>query len=1191
MTGIAAVMISPDQRTTTITLNSHELRVLSWNIHDQRSRADGTKSDNPEFLRILEDHHIFCLQETKGEILIPNYKCFNKNRAGSRSGGLCIGVHRSLTTGLVEINTRSENIVCVTLEPHKDEGLTIVNVYDSPDNSSYSRRRLANGNDDHQTTLEELLELYDDKLSEKSETVLVGDFNARTGPVNIDFDSHIADSLKKSSPSRSLRSSRDAILNPRGRAFLDVLACTNLRLLNGSIVGDTLGEYTCQTYNGCSVVDYIAVSEQIKRHVSRFQVLELNRFSDHRPCSCTISYNRTDFLPVADISGIMEEAPVKPKWDSSDISQGFSYLNAQKNPNILSALAELNTRACSTKHEVEELNKDIVHILSSVSDSNAQKVRNGQNLVTSTKVKRRPRMRAKNPWFNSACILLKRKVKLLARAYGRSPLNQSTRKEYYSAKKEYRKQVKSAKAVFIADLSRDVNCGKNINWKRFKQLKKLQPAGARLDIFDMRNFVTFFRNLYSKETLSEERLSELKYDNGSANQNQRQELTSALNGEITDEELKSAIRQLKTGKAVAQDCILNEFIKWSGTELRNAIRRLFNICLDIGAYPWNTSLVTPLHKKGSIYDPNNYRAIAVSSNLGKLFSSILLKRLTTFRASACPDTPNQLGFCKGAQTVDHILTLYTCIDKYVNTQKGRLYTCFVDYAKAFDTVSRDALLYKLHKMGIGGKFFDCLSYMYKNSSAKIKLLGKLSEAIDICIGTEQGHPMSPELFKCFIHELSLQLDQTDVDECPKLDETPISHLLWADDLVLMSLSKDGLQQLLNVLFQYCADWGLSVNISKTAVMVFNRSGKLLKESLTLSFGDTQLPSTREYCYLGITFAVSGSLRVTQDKLRQKGFRAYFSLKRTVDVNAMNKQTVFKLFDALVMPVVGYGSQVWLAETNFVKLFSPAARDLDLSLASVARDPMERLHLSFLKWNLGVGKRTSNAPVWGDCGRMPIGLVLLMQQLDYYKRLELMDLEEGDQPRLVVAALREQRTLKLKWFQGIENASRLIGQRNPKNTLNDRFLEIWEKDRKENSKLRFYNKVKETFGLEPYVTSSLKYKERKRVAQLRMSSHQLRVERGRYQQNLNDSMRKSCETCMDTATGRLLAELPFSHQPIEENEEHVIRTCPLYHDIRGRLSESLKSTIFRSIQSMFDEEHIKESARFIKKLFKRRFDVE
>ena len=65
----------------------------------------------------------------------------------------------------------------------------------------------------------------------------------------------------------------------------------------------------------------------------------------------------------------------------------------------------------------------------------------------------------------------------------------------------------------------------------------------------------------------------------------------------------------------------------------------------------------------------------------------------------------------------------------------------------------------------------------------------------------------------------------------------------------------------------------------------------------------------------------------------------------------------------------------------------------------------------------------------------------------------MDMEKSDTTSLVVAALREQHTLKLKWIQGIENVSRLIGQRNPKNTLNDRFLEIWEKDRKENSKLR------------------------------------------------------------------------------------------------------------------------------------------
>ena len=90
--------------------------------------------------------------------------------------------------------------------------------------------------------------------------------------------------------------------------------------------------------------------------------------------------------------------------------------------------------------------------------------------------------------------------------------------------------------------------------------------------------------------------------------------------------------------------------------MRLTICHLLNECLKIGAYPWNTSLVTPLHKKGSIQDPNNYRAIAVASNLEKLFSMILFQKLVNYRAVYQPDTPNQLGFCKGAQTSDHNIT-------------------------------------------------------------------------------------------------------------------------------------------------------------------------------------------------------------------------------------------------------------------------------------------------------------------------------------------------------------------------------------------------------------------------------------------------------------------------------------------------------------------------------------------------------
>ena len=172
----------------------------------------------------------------------------------------------------------------------------------------------------------------------------------------------------------------------------------------------------------------------------------------------------------------------------------------------------------------------------------------------------------------------------------------------------------------------------------------------------------------------------------------------------------------------------------------SALVHVFNQCLQNQVYPWKESLVTPLHKKGSSYDTNNYRAIiAVSSNIEKLFSSILLKRLVTFRSTEFPDPPNQLGFTKGAEKADHILTLKTVIDKYVKLEKksgARLFTAFMDFSKAFDTVCREALLYKLWTYGVRGNFFGVLEDMYTSSCARIKLLGKLSERIEVLIGTK-----------------------------------------------------------------------------------------------------------------------------------------------------------------------------------------------------------------------------------------------------------------------------------------------------------------------------------------------------------------------------------------------------------------------------------------------------------------------
>ena len=118
---------------------------------------------------------------------------------------------------------------------------------------------------------------------------------------------------------------------------------------------------------------------------------------------------------------------------------------------------------------------------------------------------------------------------------------------------------------------------------------------------------------------------------------------------LTMEELQTAIKGLKSGKASSFDHISNEIIKAFDSRLQNLLLCLFNTCLRLGVYIWNQSVITPLHKKGDIANPDNYRAIAVCSCLGKLLSSMLLNRLIVHRDAHFPDPPNQAGFKKGSQ--------------------------------------------------------------------------------------------------------------------------------------------------------------------------------------------------------------------------------------------------------------------------------------------------------------------------------------------------------------------------------------------------------------------------------------------------------------------------------------------------------------------------------------------------------------
>ena len=135
------------------------------------------------------------------------------------------------------------------------------------------------------------------------------------------------------------------------------------------------------------------------------------------------------------------------------------------------------------------------------------------------------------------------------------------------------------------------------------------------------------------------------------------------------------------------------------------------------------------------------------------------------------------------------------IEKYVKTQKKKVYVAFVDFSKFFDKINRHIMLYKLLKYGITGKIYQILKSVYSDTSFAIKIGGRVSPPFQAVNGLKQGCCLSPALSNIFQNDLHEIFD----NNCDPVSIGAIilNSISWADDLILMSLSKDGLQECLN----------------------------------------------------------------------------------------------------------------------------------------------------------------------------------------------------------------------------------------------------------------------------------------------------------------------------------------------------------------------------------------------------------
>ncbi len=230
------------------------------------------------------------------------------------------------------------------------------------------------------------------------------------------------------------------------------------------------------------------------------------------------------------------------------------------------------------------------------------------------------------------------------------------------------------------------------------------------------------------------------------------------------------------------------------------------------------------------------------SSLGKTLNCILNTRLDNFFSANEKIHASQIGFKQKSRTMDHMFVLNTIIKAYKQKRK-RVYACFVDFRKAFDTVPRVGLLLKLKRTGCSQLFYSLIKDMYSHVNLAVKTRGKVTNYFKSEIGVCQGDVLSPNLFKIYINDLASTLHTS---RSPvTIGNTKIPCLLYADDMVILSESEVGLQEYIDYLSKYCRKWGLTVNDKKTQIACFN-SPQNATSNMNIKYNGCNLKQSNEY---------------------------------------------------------------------------------------------------------------------------------------------------------------------------------------------------------------------------------------------------------------------------------------------------------------------------------------------------------
>ena len=650
--------------------------------------------------------------------------------------------------------------------------------------------------------------------------------------------------------------------------------------------------------------------------------------------------------------------------------------------------------------------------------------------------------------------------------------------------------------------------------------------------------------------------------------------TGKLDYPITSEELDKAKYTLKRGKANGLDNVSNEMISCFLELYPHIILTLFNTILDknITINDWTIGIITAIYKKGCKSDPGNYRGISLLSCLGKFFTGVLYNRLLKFATENKILNPAQLGFVPGNRTSDAHLIIHNLVRKQCHNSGGRLYSCFIDFSKAFDTIPRDTLLKKLIDFGIDGNFFNIIKNIYTNDKICIKHDEKVTDSIDVNLGVKQGCILSPLLFNIFLADLPQLLDN-DIQSNNPTFQYP-SSLFWADDIVLFSESEEGLRKMLLTMEKYCKENELTLNTDKTKIMIFNKTGRLMRTPF--HYNGEKLENVNKFKYLGFLLTPSGEIKSGLQDLRDRALKAYYKLKNAMGESfRTNIGTTIHLFDSLIKPILMYMNDFWGG----------------LKVPEEKYNPIEKLHFMACKQILGVQKQTTNIGVLLELGRVPLQNFAVKAAIKNWERIRTGKINEVLKNNHANAMLDE-----LPWISNIkailqshnmENFYTSPTQNNKHpfihNLLHKKQCENFHSNAFQNinnpeNKLRTYALFKTQAGCEKYLNEIKNEAVRQSLTKFRLSNHILSIEKGRHTTPKTPKEVRFCPFCPNNV----------------EDEIHFLLSCPVYRiprsDMINAMTNENPSFCQKSEKHQFVELMNPKNAQRVSKVIHNLFEI-